>query len=229
MQFNGIEDPNTGLKAGVALRVPIPAGEQRHIVQPGDTLYSLANHYFKPADYQQAIARYNEIGETPDSIKAGQTLRIPNPYYVAEVESPPKEVAIASPLPSKPLSIEIDTTKNKLYVRSGAGAVVKSFDIATGKRKGLTPTGTFEIVTKIKNPWYTAKDIPGGDPKNPLGSRWLGLNVPNTQGRTYGIHGTNAPSSIGTNASAGCIRMLNKDVEWLYNTVPTGTKVKIHA
>ncbi|WP_240633361.1 LysM peptidoglycan-binding domain-containing protein [Paenibacillus montanisoli] len=228
MEYNGISDPNTGLKIGMALIVPIPSGEQRHVVHAGDTLYSLSAKYFKSIDYQQAIARYNEIQETPGAIKAGQVLRIPNPFYVVLEDSPGKEVTIASALPSKPFSIEIDITKNKLYVRSG-GKLAKSFDIASGKRKGQTPTGSFEIITKIKNPWYTAKDIPGGDPKNPLGSRWLGLNVPNTQGRTYGIHGTNAPASIGTNASAGCIRMLNKDVEWLYNTVPTGTIVKIHA
>jgi lipoprotein-anchoring transpeptidase ErfK/SrfK len=159
-------------------------------------------------------------------------LRIPNPYYafVSTPASPAASTAAAvtPAAAAKLLSIEIDVTRNKLYVRSD-GAVVKSFDVASGKEKGLTPTGTYEIVTKIKNPWYSAKSIPGGDPKNPLGSRWLGLNVGSTQGAKYGIHGTNAPASIGKNASAGCIRMLNADVEWLYAAIPTGTTVKIHA
>lgn len=44
---------------------------------------------------------------------------------------------------------------------------------------------------------------------------------------TYGIHGTNKPHSIGSNASAGCIRMNNKDVEDLYKYVKHNTPVAI--
>jgi lipoprotein-anchoring transpeptidase ErfK/SrfK len=43
----------------------------------------------------------------------------------------------------------------------------------------------------------------------------------------YGIHGTIEPKSIGTQASEGCVRMLNKEVEELYSLVPVGTKVTI--
>ncbi|MCM3630817.1 LysM peptidoglycan-binding domain-containing protein [Paenibacillus glycanilyticus] len=221
MTYNGISDPDTPLKIGMTLRVPLPSGEGRHHVVKGDTLYSLSVRYFKPQDYQKALAQTNGINTASGRIQAGQELQIPNPYYMARSESTASAAA-----PAK-LSIDIDITRNKLYVKAG-GAIKKTFDIASGRKAGLTPTGSFEIMTKIENPWYSAKGIPGGDPKNPLGSRWLGLSVPNTQGTKYGIHGTNAPASIGTNASAGCIRMLNEDVEWLYDAVPNGTKVRIH-
>ncbi|WP_284238564.1 LysM peptidoglycan-binding domain-containing protein [Paenibacillus glycanilyticus] len=222
MAYNGIEDPNTELKIGMALRVPLRSGEGKHTVVKGDTLYSLSVRYYKSQDYQQAIAEANGLGTDLSRIQAGQELQIPNPYYMVKMAT----ATTATAVPAK-LSIDIDITKNKLYVKSGT-TVKKTFNIASGKTAGLTPTGSFEIITKIENPWYSAKGIPGGDPKNPLGSRWLGLSVPNTQGTKYGIHGTNAPSSIGTKASAGCIRMMNEDVEWLYGTVPTGTKVTIH-
>lgn len=221
MTYNGISDPNTELKIGMALRIPLPSGEGRHFVVKGDTLYGLSVKYFKSQDYQKAVAQSNGISIATGRIEAGEQLQIPNPYYMA---GPGSSAAAAAPAK---LSVDIDITRNKLYVKSG-GTVKKTFPIASGKKPGLTPTGSFEIMTKIENPWYSATGIPGGDPKNPLGSRWLGLSVPNTQGTKYGIHGTNAPSSIGTNASAGCIRMLNEDVEWLYNAVPTGTKVTIH-
>jgi hypothetical protein len=52
----------------------------------------------------------------------------------------------------------------------------------------------------------------------------MGLNVP---WGTYGIHGTNAPGSIGTRASQGCIRMHNRHVEELFPWVPVGTPVVI--
>jgi lipoprotein-anchoring transpeptidase ErfK/SrfK len=107
------------------------------------------------------------------------------------------------------------------------GRVIRTMPVATGRRAGLTPSGTFRIVTKIVKPWYVRKQIAGGHPSNPLGSRWMGLSVPGTGGYTYGIHGTNRPYAIGSSVSSGCIRMLNRDVEWLYRHLPLGTVVVI--
>ena len=59
-----------------------------------------------------------------------------------------------------------------------------------------------------------------GGPGNPLGARALYLGS-----SMYRIHGTNEPSTIGTNVSSGCIRMMNQDVIDLYNRVPVGAKV----
>ena len=47
----------------------------------------------------------------------------------------------------------------------------------------------------------------------------MGLNNPG-----YGIHGTNNPSSIGTAASLGCIRMHNHHVEELFPLVSISTQ-----
>jgi hypothetical protein len=126
--------------------------------------------------------------------------------------------------------IEINKTTNYLYLYKG-GKVVSQYRVATGRSTSLTPEGTFKIIIKIVQPSWTSPDrelIPGGDPKNPLGPRWLGLQVNGDNGRTYGIHGTNNPSSIGSHASSGCVRMLNEQVIQLYNTVSTGTMVWIH-
>lgn len=101
------------------------------------------------------------------------------------------------------------------------------FKVGTGRTPSLTPEGTFKIVNKIVNrPYYTG-NIPGGDPRNPLGNRWLGLNARGTWGTTYAIHGNNNPSSIGYYVSSGCIRMYDNDVEWLFSQVPTNTTVII--
>jgi lipoprotein-anchoring transpeptidase ErfK/SrfK len=64
--------------------------------------------------------------------------------------------------------------------------------------------------------------VPPG-PSNPLGTRWLGLSV-----KGFGIHGTNVPQSIGKNASHGCIRMRNSDVEELFELVQVGDAVEIY-
>ncbi|MBU9713195.1 L,D-transpeptidase family protein [Evansella tamaricis] len=105
--------------------------------------------------------------------------------------------------------------------------LVKVFRVATGKSSELTPEGNFMIVNKIKNRPYYKEDIPGGDPSNPLGKRWLGLNARGTWGTTYAIHGNNNPNSIGTYASLGCVRMHNGEIEWLFDRVRENTPVII--
>jgi hypothetical protein len=107
------------------------------------------------------------------------------------------------------------------------GQFKRQFKVGTGRSRSFTPEGKFKIVVKIKNRPYYKGHIPGGDPRNPLGNRWLGLNARGTWGTTYGIHGNNNPSSIGGYVSSGCVRMYDNEVEWLFNQVPTGTTVII--
>ena len=107
------------------------------------------------------------------------------------------------------------------------GNLTRSYSCATGKSSSATPTGKFSVYNKIVNRPYYKDNIPGGDPRNPLGKRWMGLDCNGTQGTTYGIHGTNNERSIGKNASHGCIRMHNAEVESLYEIVPVGTTVII--
>ncbi|MBT2648883.1 L,D-transpeptidase family protein [Bacillus sp. ISL-34] len=105
--------------------------------------------------------------------------------------------------------------------------LVRVFIVATGKKAAYTPEGKFKVVTKIVNRPYYKGNIRGGDPKNPLGKRWLGINARNTPGNTYAIHGNNDPTTIGKYISAGCIRMYNNDVQWLYDRVKMNTVVLI--
>ncbi|MNO16806.1 putative L,D-transpeptidase YkuD [compost metagenome] len=122
--------------------------------------------------------------------------------------------------------IIVNKKTNTLGYFSG-GKLVRTFPVATGKSKSLTPEGSFKIVVKIKNRPYYKENIPGGDPSNPLGDRWLGLEVNGTKGTTYAIHGNNNESSIGKYVSAGCIRMHNEDIHWLYPQIAKNTTVVI--
>ncbi|MDQ0254741.1 peptidoglycan hydrolase-like protein with peptidoglycan-binding domain [Evansella vedderi] len=122
--------------------------------------------------------------------------------------------------------IIINKTTNELAFYENE-KLYRVFPVATGKSPELTPEGNFIIVNKIVNRPYYKENIPGGDPANPLGNRWLGLDARGTWGTTYAIHGNNNPSSIGTYASAGCIRMHNDDVKWLFDQVKENTPVII--
>jgi hypothetical protein len=122
--------------------------------------------------------------------------------------------------------ILINTSSHTLFLIEN-GKIIRTFKVATGSSKTPTPTGTFKIVNKIKNRPYYKLNIPGGSPANPLGSRWLGLNVDGTWGTTYAIHGNSNERSIGKSVSQGCIRMHNNDIQWLFDHVRTGTPVII--
>ena len=119
-------------------------------------------------------------------------------------------------------SVNIDKSENTLTLRLN-DRVMKHYEVATGTDNG-TPTGPFTITNKLENPtWYKAGAIVLPDsPENALGTRWLGFDYPG-----YGIHGTIAPDSIGSQSTSGCVRMLNKEVEELYTIIPTGTSVMI--
>ncbi|MBB6284216.1 L,D-transpeptidase [Geobacillus subterraneus] len=126
---------------------------------------------------------------------------------------------------AKPFVI-VNKAINKLaLVRDGRIEAV--YPVATGVNAELTPEGLFTVTVKAENPYYRKKDIPGGAPNNPLGTRWIGFNARGTDGRIYGVHGTNNPASIGGYVSQGCVRMYNRDVEHLYERVPIGARVLI--
>ena len=103
------------------------------------------------------------------------------------------------------------------------GQVVKTYAIATGSSHTPSPQGDFKIISRVTNPTWTHKGkVVGPGKDNPVGSRWMGLSL-----KGYGIHGTNAPRSIGKAASHGCFRMGKKDVEELFKLVRVGDVVAI--
>jgi lipoprotein-anchoring transpeptidase ErfK/SrfK len=128
-----------------------------------------------------------------------------------------------NPLPGDPYVIADLDRLELAFIEDGE--VRQVFPIAAGAEEELTPVGEFTLTVKASNPYYRKKDIPGGDEDNPLGTRWLGFDARETDGRVYGIHGTNNPDSIGKRATAGCIRMKNEDVEMLFKELPVGTRI----
>jgi lipoprotein-anchoring transpeptidase ErfK/SrfK len=119
--------------------------------------------------------------------------------------------------------IVISIQDRKLALLQG-DQVIKIWETAVGAESTPSPAGEFTIITRLSRPTYyhPGKVIAPG-PSNPLGTRWLGLNI-----RGFGIHGTNVPASIGKNSSHGCIRMRNRDIEELFELVTVGDTVEIY-
>ena len=128
-----------------------------------------------------------------------------------------------------PGTIIIDTPNTYLYYVLGGGQAIR-YGIGVG-REGFTWSGVQTVTKKAEWPdWtppaemiarqpYLPRYMAGG-PGNPLGARAMYLG-----GTIYRIHGTNAPHTIGTHVSSGCLRLTNEDVTDLYSRVRVGTKV----
>jgi lipoprotein-anchoring transpeptidase ErfK/SrfK len=126
-------------------------------------------------------------------------------------------------------TIVVDTAQTYLYYVLGGGKAIR-YGIGVG-RDGFTWSGSQAVTRMAEWPDWTPPQemiarqpyLPrwmAGGKGNPLGARaiYLGSTV-------YRIHGTNAPETIGTKVSSGCIRMINADVIDLYSRVTLGTKI----
>jgi lipoprotein-anchoring transpeptidase ErfK/SrfK len=135
------------------------------------------------------------------------------------------------PTNEAPGTIIVDTPNTYLYYVLPGGKAIR-YGIGVG-REGFTWSGVKTVERKAEWPdWtpppemiarspYLPRFMAGGA-TNPLGARAMYLS-----GTFYRIHGTNAPSTIGSRATAGCIRMANEDVVDLYDRVKVGTKVVV--
>ncbi len=167
-------------------------------------------HAVEPGDTLGKIARrYNTTVEflkksndlKSDTIRVGQKLRVWKGNF----------------------NIFVDKSQNILILKDGE-EMLKVYTVSTGENNS-TPVGTFTITSLLENPvWFNSGVIvPPESPQNVLGTRWLGFE----EAPGYGIHGTIEPETIGRQVTAGCVRMLNDEVEELYSLIPRGTKVVI--
>ncbi|MFH1970158.1 MAG: L,D-transpeptidase family protein [Verrucomicrobiota bacterium] len=183
-------------------QAPMPEKEE-YVVRSGDSLARIARKF----------------KTTVDLIKKGNALQRP-------VLHPGDRLRVFKGT----FTLAISKSRNDLVVKVN-DRFFKRYRVGTGKF-GTTPTGIFVITEKIEQPpWWRpdGKMIPFGDKENVLGTRWMSLRATGTTAtvRGYGLHGTWEPETIGAQASAGCIRLLNSEVEELFLMVPNGTSVVI--
>jgi lipoprotein-anchoring transpeptidase ErfK/SrfK len=126
-------------------------------------------------------------------------------------------------------TIIIDTAQTYLYFVLADGKAIR-YGIGVG-RDGFTWSGS-QVVSRMAEwpDWTPPQEMIARQPElprwmaggkgNPLGARAIYLGS-----TAYRIHGTNAPETIGTKVSSGCIRLTNADVTDLYGRVTVGTKI----
>jgi lipoprotein-anchoring transpeptidase ErfK/SrfK len=173
-----------------------------HKVAPGDVVEKIARQY---KVNQGQIKRINRLNDKL-AIRVGQTLKML-----------PGEVVY---------KVSRTTLTGTLYI---AGVFVRRYPVGIGPGNA-TPVGSYLVERKVVNPdwYYDGKRIPFGDAANILGTRWMAFSCEdNAQAAGLGIHGTSKPESVPGRESKGCVRMLNQDVEELYDLMPQGGRVYI--
>ena len=159
--------------------------------------------------------RYLKKLNSDKKFTVGETITVFNP---------------GAPLNEKITRLVAKKADNILYAYNG-DRLIATYPTTVGSSDTPSPTGTFSIVNRVKNPWYRATSGEGKDkkvfmlppgPNSPVGVVWMGLSKP-----SYGIHGSPVPEGISRQASHGCVRLTNWDVLEVYANVDTGTKVDL--
>ncbi len=164
-------------------------------VQPGDTLDRVAQHYQVP---WQVLAKINGVAD-PNQLRPGEQLKmIQGPFHAV---------------------VNLRTQQLTLMV---GGRFAGRFPFVAGSDRPL-PDGEFPVKAKSLNaPYYgTDRVIDAGDPANPLGKYWIGLD------EQLGIHGTNDQVPPGQADTRGSIRMNTADVEHVYDMLSAESRVRI--
>lgn len=195
--------------------VPLAGGVSVHVVREGDTLVLLAARFGVSASL---LAADNSLSSNA-VLRPGQTLIIDNRHLVPEAPDG-EEIIVNIP--------------QRMLFRYDAGRIAAAYPVAVGSAGWQTFTGPFEVTTLEIDPTWdvpiSIQDelrragkpvltrVPPG-PDNPLGRFWIELSRPG-----FGIHGTNAPTSIYGFRTHGCIRLHPDDIAALFAHTCVGAK-----
>ncbi|MCH2132523.1 MAG: L,D-transpeptidase family protein [Phycisphaerales bacterium] len=178
-------------------------------VRPGDSLSRIVSTQDLEVDWR--LLQYVNGMARPESLRVGQSIKLVRGPFHAEVDKA--------------------THRMDLYMGEGPERVfVRSYEVGLGAHDS-TPLGRFKVKKgrKVVNPTWvnpqTGEFYPADDPDNPLGEYWLGLaglDPTNRDERSFGIHGTIEPDTIGTDASMGCIRLRDGEIDMVYAVLAEG-------
>ncbi len=190
---------------------PPSTGDQVYVVQPGNTLFSIARAYGTTVS---ALSSVN--GLVSNTIYVGQRLKIPGGSNTPS--QPPAPQPTPAPIPGTGGErwIDVNLSQQRITAYEGQTAVYSAL-VSTGLPGTPTVVGTFSIYVKYR---YTPMSGPG----------YYLPNVPHTMYfyRGYAIHGAYWHNNFGQPMSHGCVNLSLPDAEWFYNFASVGTRVVTH-
>jgi lipoprotein-anchoring transpeptidase ErfK/SrfK len=180
-----------------------------YAVKPGDRLQKIATEHDVT---WELLCRINGLSD-PRKLRSGNHIKLIKGPFCAVVSKKNFTLDLYLGSPSE---------KSAMFVTS--------FPVGLGKDDS-TPKGTWMVEphNKIKKPTYYSPRgegvIAADDPANPLGGYWIGLTGIDGQAvgkKSYGIHGTIHPESVGKMESMGCIRLKKEDITQVFDMLVEG-------
>jgi L,D-transpeptidase ErfK/SrfK len=181
-----------------------------------------------PADTVLDVAYRNRLGfDRILRLNPDVNVWIPDPGAVIRL---PTEHVLPD---TKRRGLVINVPEMQLFDFTASETEPEVFAIAIGDSIDPSLVGEFRIGAKRENPaWNVPKSIlakrpelprvvPPG-PDNPLGPYWMTIGS-----TSYGIHGSNNEWSIGREATHGCIRLYNDQIERLWRRTKSGTPIRL--
>jgi len=196
---------------------------------PGMEQLGLILHTVGKGEFPGAIAKQNHIGSgmlaylnakyDEHKLGAGSTLKVLE-------------------LASDSLSVIIDKQRFRLAVwhktPSSAWVLAMYVPIGIGAEQTPTPSGTTKIVDRVRNcDWtdpVTHENFKAGDPRNVLGGYWIRLDEQGIGRTGIGLHGYTGSTPenwLGKSTSNGCVRLLQVDIDRVFELALEGTPVTI--
>lgn len=176
--------------------------EPPYEVQPGDRLEDIGQRFNVP---WELLAKINGV-QDPQGLRPGDRLKVVRGPFDAVIS-----------LESRQLTLMLN------------GSYAGRFVIGVG-RDNPPHEGQFTVLTKLVNPEYhidANQKISGGDPANPLGTRWLGFGTAPTADDGFALHGTNDPNSLGRPDQPGCVALSQRDIEDIYDILSVGSRITV--
>ena len=138
----------------------------------------------------------------------------------------------------KKAKVVIDLSEHRLFLYNSDNTIRKVYSVASGKggwadgRGGETQEGIKVINSKNNDPTEVSKKLWPETQGRAFGTRlldlsWIDPKTGKLKASGEELHGTYARDSVGTNASHGCMRMLNEDIEEVFELLKKGDLVKV--
>ena len=226
----------------------LPTLDPAHSKQVGDALEPFLARAFFGSERLPGMERLGlvlhkvEKGENPTKI--GERYRI-GAKMLAYLNDgfDEKKMRIGSELKVLDLSkasVEVDVAKGMYRLAlwrtlpEGKHALVLFAPVGLRAAESPTPIGRTTVVKRVLDPPWTDPStnqtyLPS-DPRNVLGGYWIALDAAGLGQSGIGLHGfTGAPESdwIAKPASHGCVRMLQRDIDRVFQLALEGTPVAI--
>lgn len=197
---------------------PLPGLERlgffEHKVASGELPGAIAKRY----RFGAGLFKYWNAGFDERRIAAGKALRVLD-------------------LKERGVQVFVDKPRYRLslWVRAPFGEWLLAMyaPVGLGAADSPTPSGETTVTNRVRDPQWTHPVtrvvFPHGHPDNVLGGYWIALDSTPLGGRTgiglHGYTGAPAPDWIERGASNGCVRMLQADIDRLFEVALEGTRV----